>query len=82
MSQVQKPTFKEKYDNFINGEFVAPVKGKYFDNVSPVDGKVFTKAARSSEEDVNLALDAAHAAFPAWSTTSRPASRHLDSPAS
>ena len=70
MSQVQKPTFKEKYDNFINGEFVAPVKGKYFDNVSPVDGKVFTKAARSSEEDVNLALDAAHAAFPAWSTTS------------
>ncbi len=70
MSQVQKPTFKEKYDNFINGEFVAPVKGEYFDNVSPVDGKVFTKAARSSEEDVNLALDAAHAAFPAWSTTS------------
>jgi len=70
MSQVQKPTFKEKYDNFINGEFVAPVKGKYFDNVSPVDGKVFTKAARSSEKDVNLALDAAHAAFPAWSTTS------------
>jgi len=70
MSQVQKPTFKEKYDNFINGEFVAPVNGKYFDNVSPVDGKVFTKAARSSEEDVNLALDAAHAAFPAWSTTS------------
>ena len=70
MSQVQKPTFKEKYDNFINGEFVAPVKGKYFDNVSPVDGKIFTKAARSSEEDVNLALDAAHAAFPTWSTTS------------
>ena len=70
MSQVQKPTFKEKYDNFINGEFVAPVKGEYFDNVSPVDGKIFTKAARSSEEDVNLALDAAHAAFPAWSTTS------------
>ena len=70
MSQVQKPTFKEKYDNFINGEFVAPVKGEYFDNVSPVDGKIFTKAARSSEEDVNLALDAAHAAFPTWSTTS------------
>ncbi|MDH7913875.1 aldehyde dehydrogenase family protein [Winogradskyella sp. SYSU M77433] len=70
MTQVQRPVFKEKYDNFINGEFVPPVKGDYFDNVSPVDGKVFTKAARSTEEDINLALDAAHAAFPAWSTTS------------
>ncbi|MBW2961243.1 aldehyde dehydrogenase family protein [Mesonia aestuariivivens] len=70
MSQVQKPAFKEKYENFINGEFVAPVKGEYFDNISPVDGKVFTKAARSSEEDVNLALDAAHEAFPSWSKTS------------
>ncbi|MBC9795200.1 aldehyde dehydrogenase family protein [Sinomicrobium weinanense] len=70
MSNVVKPDFKEKYGNFINGEFVAPVKGEYFDNVSPVDGKVFTKAARSTEEDVNLALDAAHRAFPAWSTTS------------
>lgn len=70
MSQVKKPTFKEKYNNFINGEFVAPVKGEYFDNVSPIDGKIFTKAARSTEEDVHLALDAAHEAFPSWSTTS------------
>lgn len=70
MANVTQPRFKEKYGNFINGEFVAPVKGEYFDNVSPVDGKVFTKAARSTEEDVNLALDAAHQAFPEWSTTS------------
>ncbi len=70
MSQVERPTFKAKYNNFINGEFVAPVKGEYFDNISPVDGKVFTQAARSSAEDIELALDAAHQAFPAWSTTS------------
>ncbi|MDN3670480.1 aldehyde dehydrogenase family protein [Echinicola jeungdonensis] len=70
MANVTKPTFKEQYGNFINGEFIPPVKGEYFDNVSPIDGKVFTKAARSSEEDVNLALDAAHQAFPGWSKTS------------
>lgn len=47
-----------------------PVNGTYFDNVSPLDGKVFTKAARSGAEDIELALDAAHAAFPAWSKSS------------
>lgn len=65
-----KPTFKSKYDNYIGGKFVAPVKGEYFDNISPIDGKVFTKAARSTKEDVELALDAAHAAFPSWSKMS------------
>lgn len=67
---VARPTFKPKYDNFINGKFVAPVGGQYFDNVSPIDGKVFTKAARSMKADVDLALDAAHAALPSWSKTS------------
>ena len=62
--------FKEKYDNFIGGEWVAPVKGQYFDNKSPVTGEVFTKAARSSAEDIELALDAAHAAKEAWGKTS------------
>ncbi|HEY9569525.1 MAG TPA: aldehyde dehydrogenase family protein, partial [Metalysinibacillus sp.] len=62
--------FKEKYDNFIGGEWVAPVKGVYFDNVSPVNGKVFTKAAKSSAEDIDLALDAAHKAKAAWGKTS------------
>jgi aldehyde dehydrogenase len=70
MSTVSRPSFKEKYDNFIGGKFVPPVKGEYFDNVSPIDGKVFTKAARSGKEDIELALDAAHAAFPAWGKTS------------
>ena len=65
-----KPNFKAKYDNYIGGKFVAPVKGEYFDNASPIDGKVFTKAARSTKEDVELALDAAHLAFPTWSKTS------------
>ncbi|WP_108308174.1 acetaldehyde dehydrogenase ExaC [Metalysinibacillus jejuensis] len=62
--------FKEKYDNFIGGEWVSPVKGVYFDNVSPVNGKVFTKAAKSSAEDIELALDAAHKAKDAWGKTS------------
>ena len=65
----QKPTFKAKYDNFIGGKFVAPVNGVYFDNSSPIDGQVFTQAARSTKEDIELALDAAHAAFPTWSKT-------------
>ncbi|MEP6944749.1 MAG: aldehyde dehydrogenase family protein, partial [Acidobacteriota bacterium] len=64
------PKFKEQYENFIGGEWVAPVNGEYFDNISPVDGKVFTKVARSNEKDVELALDAAHAAAPAWGRTS------------
>ncbi|MFJ7640215.1 acetaldehyde dehydrogenase ExaC [Peribacillus sp. NPDC097264] len=66
--------FKEKYDNFIGGEWVAPVKGQYFENKSPVTGKVFTKAARSTVEDIELALDAAHAAKAAWGKTT-PAER-------
>lgn len=68
-SLAQRPDFKSHYDNFIGGKFVAPVSGEYFDNVSPIDGKVFTKAARSYKEDIELALDAAHAAFPGWSKT-------------
>lgn len=71
-----RPTFKPRYDNFIGGQFVAPVSGTYFDNVSPIDGKVFTQAARSGKEDIELALDAAHAAFPSWSKSS-PTSRSI-----
>ncbi|WP_186578481.1 aldehyde dehydrogenase [Aquibacillus kalidii] len=65
-----KVNFKERYDNFIGGEWQAPVNGKYFDNISPVTGKVFCKVARSSAEDVELALDAAHAAKASWGGTS------------
>src|SRR5574343_703010 len=66
---VGRPTLKPRYDNYIGGRFTAPVKGVYFDNISPIDGKVFTQAARSSQEDIELAVDAANAAFPAWSKT-------------
>ena len=62
--------FREKYDNFINGEWVAPIDGEYFDNSSPIDGKVFCQIARSKEADVEAALDAAHAAKDAWGKTS------------
>ncbi|MFX3673579.1 MAG: aldehyde dehydrogenase [Paenisporosarcina sp.] len=63
-------TFKEKYDNYINGKWTAPVNGQYFDNVTPVTGKSFTQIARSTSEDIELALDAAHAAKDAWGKTS------------
>ncbi|MFN8343336.1 MAG: aldehyde dehydrogenase family protein [Cyclobacteriaceae bacterium] len=67
---VARPAFKEKYNHFIGGQWVAPASGEYFDNISPIDGKVFTKAARGNKEDIDKALDAAHKAFGAWSKTS------------
>jgi aldehyde dehydrogenase len=66
---VENP-FKRRYDNFIGGAFVPPVKGQYFANISPVFGQPFTEIARSSAEDIELALDAAHAARAAWGKTS------------
>lgn len=65
-----KIPYKAKYDNFIGGKWVAPVKGEYFDVISPITGKNYTKAARSSAEDVELALDAAHAITEKWAKTS------------
>ena len=65
-----KVQFKSQYENFIGGEWVAPVKGAYFDNVSPVDGKAFTRIPRSSAEDIELALDAAHKAKATWNKAS------------
>jgi aldehyde dehydrogenase len=69
-SSVTGFAFKARYDNFIGGKFTAPLSGQYFDNVSPITGQVFTQAARSNEADINLALDAAHAAADAWGKTS------------
>jgi len=65
-----RPKFKEHYDNFINNQWVAPIKGEYFESISPVDGNTFTKVARSTKEDIELALDAAHEAFKTWSKAS------------
>ncbi|HRP97683.1 MAG TPA: aldehyde dehydrogenase family protein, partial [Rhodocyclaceae bacterium] len=64
-----KVSFKTRYDNFIGGKWVAPVRGEYFDNVSPITGKPFCQAARSTAEDIELALDAAHAAADQWGRT-------------
>jgi aldehyde dehydrogenase len=67
---LQRPEFKAKYDNYIGGKFIAPVNGNYFDVVSPVDGKVYTQAAHSSKEDLELAVDHAYNAFQTWGKTS------------
>ncbi|MCA0351551.1 MAG: aldehyde dehydrogenase family protein [Chloroflexi bacterium] len=69
-----KVSFKSRYGNYINGEFVEPVKGMYFENISPVNGKPFCEIPRSTAEDIEKALDAAHAAKAAWGATS-PAQR-------
>jgi aldehyde dehydrogenase len=63
-------TFKSRYDNFIGGTWAPPVRGEYFANPSPVTGQPFCEVARSTAEDVDRALDAAHAAAPAWGKTS------------
>ena len=65
-----KIQFKKQYENFIGGKWIAPVKGEYFDNISPVNGEAFTRIPRSSAEDIELALDAAHAAKAQWNSTS------------
>ncbi len=66
---VQVP-FKQRYGNFIGGKWVEPVNGKYFDNVTPITGHPFCEIPRSDKDDVELALDAAHAARDAWGKTS------------
>ncbi|MDI2128531.1 aldehyde dehydrogenase [Yinghuangia seranimata] len=62
--------FQDRYDNFIGGKQVPPVRGQYFPNVSPVTGQVYCEVARSTAEDIELALDAAHAAADGWGRTS------------
>ncbi len=62
--------FKQRYDNFIGGKFTPPVNGKYFDNITPITGEKVCEVARSDAADVDLALDAAHAARVAWGSTS------------
>ncbi len=69
-------TFESRYDNYLGGEWVAPTAGRYFENPTPVTGKTFCEVARSDESDIEKALDAAHAAAPAWGKTS-PAERSV-----
>ena len=62
--------FKSRYGNFIGGKWVEPVKGQYFENVTPVTGQRLCEIPRSTAEDIELALDAAHGAKTAWGKTS------------
>ncbi len=61
-----KVEYKSRYGNYIGGEFVPPVKGQYFENISPVTGRPFCEIPRSTAEDIEKALDAAHKAKDAW----------------
>ncbi|MCH9710514.1 MAG: aldehyde dehydrogenase family protein, partial [Actinomycetia bacterium] len=63
-------SFKPRYENFIGGQWVPPSAGRYFENPTPVTGEVFCEVARSDAADIEKALDAAHAAAPAWGKTS------------
>jgi aldehyde dehydrogenase len=69
-SRTAKPPFKARYGNYIAGAWVAPAAGRYFENASPVNGRVLCEIARSDAADVERALDAAHAAKTAWGATS------------
>jgi aldehyde dehydrogenase len=62
--------FRSRYENFVGGSWVPPTKGQYFENKSPVTGEVFAEVARSTAEDVDLAIDAAWKAFDSWGKTS------------
>ena len=63
-------TFSDRYENYIGGEWVAPLQGEYFENITPVTGATFCEIARSSQADLDRALDAAHAAADGWGKTS------------
>lgn len=69
-------SYQSRYDHYIGGEYVPPVKGQYFENPSPVTGRAFCEVARGTAEDVERALDAAHAAAGAWGRTA-PAERAI-----
>ena len=71
-----KAEYKPRYGHFIGGEFVEPVKGEYFDNISPVTGKPFTEVGRGTVEDIDRAVDVAWKAFAGWKKTS-PAERSI-----
>jgi len=69
LQRTAKPPFKARYGNFIGGQWVEPISGRYFENTSPVNGQPLCQVARSDEQDVEAALDAAHAAKDAWGRT-------------
>ena len=62
--------YKQQYGNYIGGQWVAPVDGQYFENISPINGQKFTAVPRSNSKDIDASLDAAHKAKAAWGRTS------------
>jgi aldehyde dehydrogenase len=62
-------SYRPRYDHWIGGEYVAPHRGGYFENPTPITGDAFTEVARGTCEDVERAIDAAHAAAPGWAAT-------------
>ncbi len=68
--------YRPQYGHYIGGEFVAPVKGQYFENISPVNGKPFTEVGRGTAEDIDRAVEVAWKAFASWGKTS-PAERSV-----
>ena len=66
----ERPKYKNQYENFIGGEWIAPSSGEYIENISPVDGKLLTKIPRSNEKDVDLAVEAAKKGFEEFKHTS------------
>jgi len=66
----QKPEFKAQYENYIGGEWVAPVDGEYFENTSPIDGGLIARVPKSNNKDIDLAVEAAGKAADAWGKTS------------
>ena len=69
MSQ-QKPEFKSQYENYIGGEWLAPVDGDYFDDTSPIDGSLIARVPKSNSKDIDLAVKSAGRAAEDWGKTS------------
>src|ERR1700733_8320623 len=74
---LHRSQLRARYDNFIGGRWQPPVKGRYFVDPSPVDGAKLCEVARSDADDVERALDAAHAARDAWGRTSPAERSHM-----
>lgn len=65
----QKPVFKKKYENYINGEWVSPIDGEYFEDKTPIDGTIISKVPRSNGKDIDLAVKSAWNAYKVWKNT-------------
>ncbi|HAD08884.1 MAG TPA: aldehyde dehydrogenase, partial [Porticoccaceae bacterium] len=65
----QRPVFKEQYENYIGGKWVAPADGKYFEDTSPIDGQLIARVPQSTSKDIDMAVTAAWKAAETWTKT-------------